>query len=44
MHLFQPFGRAANRGREYTVPSLKCIEKLYGKDWRVPKPGFKPWY
>jgi hypothetical protein len=33
----EPFSTAKLKGVTYVVPSLRYIEKLYGKTWRIPQ-------
>ena len=42
MGFLKPFQYVLYRNDHYKVPSIDYLVHLYGKDWRVPIPGFKP--
>jgi hypothetical protein len=42
MDTLEPFQFVQYRDCTYKVPSETYFIHLYGSDWRVPKPGFKP--
>jgi hypothetical protein len=44
IHLIEPFSKKNVRGIEYNVPSINYIIYLYGEDYLIPKPNFKPWH
>lgn len=42
MAYLEPFDTIQYHDQSFTVPNTQYLVHLYGSDWEVPKPGFKP--